>query len=270
MKLGVGVYTYMWSIGMNGAWPDRPMTALDLLQKAHALGIRVVQMGPNLPLLKLPTQELDRVIKQARDWNIQLDLCTRGLETDHLTLQIALAQRIGAHLLRTIAEVAGQPPASHAIPGYVQAVLPQLRDAGINLGLENNGCHSADELRWVMDEVRDPHLGIVLDTINSLAVPEGFRYTTSVLAPYTMCLHIKDFKITRLWSMMGYTCTGTPAGQGQTDIPWILDAVKAAHYDPDVVIELWPPELENMAERVAVEQAWAEQSVAYMRQFIKE
>ena len=207
---------------------------------------------------------------RRRDWNIQLDLCTRGLETEHLTQQIALARRIGARLVRTIAEVGGQSLAVHEVPDYVQAVLPQLCGEGINLGLENNGRHSADDLRWVMDEVRDPHLGIVLDTINSLAVPEGFRYTASILAPYTMCLHIKDFKITRMWSMMGYTCTGAPAGQGQTDIPWMLDAVKASHYDPDVIIELWPPELENMAERVAVEQAWAEQSVAYMRQLVKE
>ena len=65
MKLGIGVYTYMWWIGMNGAWPDKPMSAVDLLRKAHDLDIRVVQMGPNLPLLKLSEQEIDHVIKQA-------------------------------------------------------------------------------------------------------------------------------------------------------------------------------------------------------------
>ena len=38
MKLGIGTYTYMWSIGFPGAAPDAPMRAMGLLEKARELG----------------------------------------------------------------------------------------------------------------------------------------------------------------------------------------------------------------------------------------
>ncbi len=100
MKLGINTYTYMWSIGFKfgdcEAKPARPMSALDLLGKAHELGVRVVQVGPNLPLDKLSEAELDAFVRQAQAWGIELELGTRGLETDHLLRQLALAKRIGA------------------------------------------------------------------------------------------------------------------------------------------------------------------------------
>ena len=108
MKLGINTYTYMWSIGFKigdrEVKPARPMSALDLLGKAHELGVRVVQIGPNLPLDKLSEAELDAFVRQARAWHIELELGTRGLETAHLLRQLMLAKRIGARLLRTIPE----------------------------------------------------------------------------------------------------------------------------------------------------------------------
>ena len=54
MKLGINSYTFMWSIGFQGAnpaYPDKaarpaqPLTALGLLEKARQLGVSVVQTG---------------------------------------------------------------------------------------------------------------------------------------------------------------------------------------------------------------------------------
>ncbi len=48
MKLGIGSYTYMWSIGFPNAVPESPMDAFGLLAKAVELDVRTLQLGPNL------------------------------------------------------------------------------------------------------------------------------------------------------------------------------------------------------------------------------
>jgi hypothetical protein len=60
------------------------MTALDLLGKARELGVRVVQIGPNLPLDQLSEAEREAIVRQAREGQLELEIGTRGLETDHL------------------------------------------------------------------------------------------------------------------------------------------------------------------------------------------
>ncbi len=267
MRLGINTYTYMWSIGFEGARPKTPMTAIGLLEQACRLGVKVVQVGPNLPLDQLSEPELDAFCRSARERGIELELGTRGLEFDHLVQQVALCKRIGAGLLRTIPEIGGETPPIPDIGGHLRAVLPILEREGVRLAMEN-GKIPARDLACILDETGSPLLGIVLDTANSLAIPEGWKHVTEILAPYTMCLHLKEFIVKRVWHMMGFTCEGRPAGQGQLDIPWLLEACRKSRHDYNVIIELWPPEQKTLDETIALEHAWAVESVAFLRRYI--
>jgi sugar phosphate isomerase/epimerase len=257
----------MWSIGFDESKPEKPLDAMGLLEKAAQLGVSVVQFGPNLPLLSLPDRELERLINQARDKNINLELATRGLETESILSQIALAKRLGSPFLRTVPEIGGRVADTRFIPDSIHTILPILESEGINLALEN-GSIPAWELRKILDGFSNPRLGIVLDTANSFAVPEGWQYVTEVLAPYTMCLHLKDFIVQRFWHMMGFKCEGRPAGQGQLDIPWLLEAVGVSRFKYNVILELWPPEQETMLQTIKLEQDWVVESIQYLRKFI--
>lgn len=267
MRLGIGTYSYMWAIGFEGARPERPLTAMGLLEKARRLGVRLVQVGPNLPLAALPAPELDSFVAAAREWGIELELGTRGITAEHITAQVALAKRIGATLLRTIPEIGSETPAAADLPAYLRAVVPLLEGEGVRLGLEN-GKVPAEGLRAALETVASPNVGIILDTVNSLAISEGWRYVAQVLAPFTNCLHLKDFAVQRVWSMMGFTVEGRPAGQGQVDVPWLLETLRAAGAHCNLVLELWPPEQPALERTIALEQSWNEQSVAYLRGFV--
>ncbi len=277
MKLGINTYTFMWSIGFKGpnpaypekeARPTQPLTALGLLQKARELGVRLVQTGPNLPLDKLPEAELEAFIQRARGWGIELELGTRGLDYDHLVKQIALAKRIGARLIRTLPEIGGSyATQGRLIPPAVSRIVPRLEQEGITLGIEN-GRTPASELRAALDEIDSPNVGVVLDMVNSLAVPEGWKDVTRALAPHTACVHYKDFTIRRAWHMMGFICEGVPSGKGMVQTEWLLDELRASRHEFNVIIELWPPEQATIDETAALEQAWAVESVGYLRQFI--
>jgi sugar phosphate isomerase/epimerase len=267
MRLGINTYTYMWSIGFEGAEPASPLTAMGMLGKARELGVRVVQIGPNLPLDRLPESELREFADCAKSWEIEIELATRGLELDHLGRQAALARCLGATLIRTIPEIDGRPAHASEVGGCLRQLLPLIDGEGLRLGIENGKIPAVDLARLI-DSAESPRIGVVLDTTNSLAVPEGWRYVAEVLAPYVMCLHLKEFIIKRAWHMMGFICEGRPAGQGQLDIPWLLETCRRSPHDYNVIIELWPPEQKTLQETIRLEQAWAIESVRFMRQYV--
>ena len=270
MKLGIGTYAYMWSIGFDGAKPARPMSALALLERAHALGVAVVQYGPNLPLDALPESELAEVLAAARQWNIEIEVGTRGVDTGHLLRMLEFTQRCGSTLLRTVPEVeGGRLPTPHQLTTLLLDVEPKFWQAGVRLAMENSLMPSAALLES-LEAVHSKFIGVTLDTVNSLALPEGTREVASTLAAWTHCLHVKDFSVRREWHMMGFRVEGRPAGQGQLNVPWLLGLLSDAGAQCNAILELWPPEQNSLAETIALEQRWAEESISYLRTLIGE
>lgn len=269
MKLGIGTYSYMWSIGFPGAEPEAPMRALDLLEKAVRMGVKVVQFGPNLPLFELPPAELDEVLSASREMDLELEIGTRGVETPHLRRLIDFTVRCGASLLRTVAEIDGRVPSSGELTELLRAIEPHLRQAGVRLAMENS-LMRARAMSDALSAVNSEYLGITLDTVNSLAIPEGTEEVAEALARWTHCLHVKDFAVLREWHMMGFRVEGRPAGQGQLNVPRLLQSLSSAGTRCNAILELWPPPQASLRETIALEHRWAEESVTYLRSFIKE
>ena len=258
----------MWSIGFENARPECPMGAFDLLGKARELGLQVVQYGPNLDLAGLPESDLNALVSQALDWNIEIEVGTRGLETEHLRRYIRFAKRVGATLLRSVPELAdGRIPPASEIVAYLRAISSDLEEAGIRLAFENARI-PAEQLSSIIDMAGSDRIGVTLDTVNSLAVPEGTEHVARTLARHTMCLHVKDFAVSRVWHMMGFTVEGRPAGKGQLDVPWLIALIRREGRAANAILELWPPEQRSLAETISLEQRWAAESIAYLRQHV--
>ena len=265
MKLGIGSYAYMWSIGFPGAAPEAPMSAMGFLGKARQLGVRVVQYGPNLPLQALPGGELNELLAAAREWDVEVELGTRGVDTDHLRRMLEFTVRCGSRLLRTVPEVeGGRLPSRDELAALLGRVEPQFRRAGVRLAMENSLIRAAD-LAAALQATASAFIGITLDTVNSMAIPEGTREVAETLAPWTHCLHVNDFVVRREWHMMGFRVEGRPAGQGQLDVPWLLALLARAGARCNAILELWPPEQGSLPETMELEQRWAEESVQYLR-----
>jgi len=81
VKLGIGTYCYMWSLGVEGAFPRKPMHPLELLDEAIRLGLSVVQYGPNRPL---SDDEAAQIGQFARQRGILLERGTTGLDPVHI------------------------------------------------------------------------------------------------------------------------------------------------------------------------------------------
>lgn len=271
MRLGVGTYCYMWSLGFPGAEPASPMTVMDLLEEAAELGVRVVQFGPNHGLQDLAAERCSFVAAAARERGLELELGAKGLEPERLIPLVKLTRECGASLLRTVP--AERPGGS--LPGLAQMeeslrrVLPVLAGEGVTLAIEN-ALVPARELRALIETLASPWVGITLDTVNSLAISEGVREVAETLAPYTRCLHVKDYAVARQWHMMGFQVEGRPAGQGQLDVPWLLALLSRHGVAANAIVESWVPEQHTLDETVALERRWARESVEYLRTLIPE
>jgi 3-oxoisoapionate decarboxylase len=270
MILGIGTYAYMWSIGFPGVNPPKPLTAISLLSRARPLGLKLVQIGPNLPLNALSSTELVEIVDLAQKHGIEIELATRGIDGERVRSQLRLCDKLGAKLLRTIPELdGGRVPTADEITRHLRCITPILASSKVKLALEN-GKIPAEVLREILDRAASPWVGITLDTVNSLAIPEGWKQVANTLAPYTMCLHLKDFIVQRAWHMMGFIVEGRPAGKGQLDVPWLLNTLRSAGVSPSVILEVWPPEQKSLEETIALEDSWVRESVPYLRQFISD
>jgi 3-oxoisoapionate decarboxylase len=267
MKLGIGTYTYMWSIGFPGASPKKPMSPACLLRKAIELGASVVQLGPNIGLDLLGESEIRALLDEASAANIEIEYGTRGLDASQLLPQILFASRLGSSLLRTVPEFEpGCGPPIREIAAQLRPLLPVLEERRVRLAIEN-GNIPALELAALVSCLNSPWIGVTLDTANSLAIPEGTGQVVQALAKYTFSFHVKDFVVRRAWHRMGFVVEGAPAGKGQMDLPWILEQLQLAGSVPNPILELWPPEQNQLESTIALEESWAKESIQYLRQY---
>lgn len=271
MRLGVSSYTYVWAVGIPG-YPTlpQPMTPEQLLHKATELGVRVVQIGDNLPLDRLSEREIERLEIEAPRLGIELEMGTGGIDPAVLDRYLQLAVRLQSKVVRTLLDTREHRPSADEVVATLRTVAPQYERAGVALAIENHDRFPAPKLIDILERVGSPQVGICLDTANSLSCLETPRMVVEALGPWTVNLHIKDFRYRRPPHLKGFLVEGAPAGQGQLDIPWLLSALRRHGRDVNAILELWPPPAATIEESVAQEDAWARESVHYLRTLIVE
>jgi len=135
----------------------------------------------------------------------------------------------------------------------IESLLKCAEEVGVNLGIEpemGNVINSAPKARILLDELKSPCLGIIMDGANLLTsgtISEQHEVLSAafgLLGPDIMMVHAKDFPLTPNQTQA--------AGNGAVDFPFYLDLVKAVHFDGPVV-------LHNLSEEEVP------QSAAYVR-----
>jgi len=241
---------------------------MGLLNKALELGVRLIQVADNLPLDQLSPEELNTFQTHAVQYGVSIEVGTRGIAPDHLLRYLELARRFVSPILRVVIDTADHHPDAEEIVATLRAVIPRFEQAGVHLAIENHDRFKAAALADIIDRMGSQYVGICLDTVNSFGAQEGPEAVLKVLGPLTVNLHIKDFAVIRARHNMGFTIEGRPAGQGQLDIPWLLQELDRMGRDVNAILELWTPPQERLEDTIALEDAWARSSIAYLRSLI--
>lgn len=266
IRPGLGSYAYAWAIGVPGQpQPAAPMDAFGLLDRAAALGARVVQLGDNLRWTELPAATLDRLAETARERGMAIELGARGLTPEHLAECLAHCKRLGVPLLRFVVDRGHYEPDPAAIVAILREARPRLRDAGVVLALENHDRFPAAVFRTLVEAAESPHVGVCLDTANNLGTGEGLDTVVRALAPLTVNLHVKEFGCTRVPWQMGFRVEGRILGQGLIDLPHLLATVGAHGRCASAILETWPPPEADLAATLAKEDRWVRESFAALQ-----
>lgn len=229
------------------------------------LGVDVVQVADNLPLSSLSVAEVRAFAERARELGLRVEVGTRGVDAENLKDYLSLADDLGSPLLRiVIAQHGHEVTAAEAI-AILKPFRASFEAVGVRLAIENHERFSTDELITIVTELGTDWVGICLDTVNSFGALEGPAVVVDKLAPFTINLHVKDFAVRRAEHMMGFTIEGAPVGQGQLDVPWLVEALGGPERDISAIIELWTPPEKTVEETVQKEAEWAEVSVRFLR-----
>ncbi|MGD1097112.1 MAG: TIM barrel protein [Bryobacteraceae bacterium] len=270
MKLALSSYAYNWAVGLPGYRPERPMTVFDLLDQAVRLGVHVVQVVDNIPFELQSGEEQERFIQRAGQLGIELEFGMRGIEGQHLEQGIRLAGRMHSKVLRVVVDKGNYRPSEEKIVQTIQGLVPLLEEHGVSLAIENTERFKAKKFAELAGLIGSKQVGICLDTANNYGIGEGIEAVVAALGPLTLDLHLKDYSIHRMSHRLGYILEGSPAGQGQLDIFWILETLRHFGRDPNVVLELWTPPDDNLEDTINKEKKWVDQSIEYLRKVIRD
>jgi sugar phosphate isomerase/epimerase len=269
MKLGVSSHAFAWAIGVAGyPFPNTPMTALRLLERAVELDVQVIQIADNLPVHMLSAAELNDLRRSAAKGGIDIELGTCGIQPDHLRSYVELAKRLRSKMVRTLLDSPGSQPTATQVVDALSRVIPDFEQADVCLAIENHDRFPAEVLARMVAELGSPAVGICLDTANSLGCGEGLETVFDRLGQWVVNLHIKDFQAKRLDHQKGFIIQGCPAGQGQLNISQLVSKLRSVGRDPNAILELWVQPEPTIDETIDKEARWATESVRYLRPLI--
>lgn len=268
MKLGLGSYAFRWSIGIKDLQPENPMSAMEVLEAAHAHGLELVQYADNLPLDRLTAQEHLALKARADDYGMALELGTQSFDADELARYIPIGERIGSKILRVAldAEDAAIPVADLA--AQIRELLPDGKQAGLRFAIENHFNYPSPRMVKLLDAVADDALGVCLDVANSICAGEWPMTTVKMLAPYAINLHLKDYQITPDPYGVGFRIHGTPLGDGRAEISEILECLAHCPDDMSCILEHWLPQTSDMVATRRMEHEWLARTVSAAKRLV--
>ena len=282
MKVGIDSYCYHRFLG--GAYPDLEreaetrMTAFDVLDRAHALGVEGVSIEAcflppvDTPLLdELAAKLAEYQLEPVWAWGHPSGLGSGSDEAaaDDLVRHLDYARHVGAKVMRICAGGRRTRPATWSehkaklVPMLRRLVGPAER-AGVVLAVENHIDLLADEMVELIETVDSPWLGVCFDTANNLRLFEDPLVVARKLAPLARATHIKDITAQRGDPKTFAFWPSVPLGEGLIDVAAILRLLHDARFDGVLALEIdyLSPRYDDEDQAVADSIAWLRKEVS--------
>jgi len=261
VKLGISSYAYRWAVR------TARMDVFALLDRAHDVGVDVVQICDNLPLHDQSDEALADLARRADHLDLDLEIGIKGSQPENLRRHLAIAKRLDARLLRVVLTTDTWSPPLDDLVGVLEGMCSDLHEASVTLAVENHFHLSPDELAGLVQAVDDPLIGVCLDPLNAITKLVGVPETIETLAPFAVSAHAKDAVITR--PRTGFYISGCPLGEGLVDLAGLVSAVRRHNPAANVLVECWMDRLDDEETTLAQEERWVRQSVSHLNQLLE-
>jgi sugar phosphate isomerase/epimerase len=111
---------------------------------------------------------------------------------------------------------------------------PLLAKHDVGLAVENHKDWRADQLVELLKRVSSKHVGVCVDTGNSIALLEAPLAVVETLAPFALTTHLKDMAVAEYEE--GFLLAEVPFGAGFLDMKKMIEALRK--HRPDVPLNL--------------------------------
>lgn len=257
MQIGLGSYAFRWAVGTDTFRPSAPMDVAALIDETAALGCGLLQVADSHELDGASAEHLNELRTHAERRGVRLQAGTSGAGIERLRRYLDVAAALDADLLRLVLHGNGVEPDLHEAEQALRAVGPDFEASGVRIGIENHFRTPSRDLVALVENLGSPAVGVVLDTANSVMSGEWPVETVSLLAPYAVGLHLKDYAVIPDAEGVGGHVIGRPLGEGWMDLRAVLESV--AQHDDDglfgVVLEHWLPREESEVATLASERS---------------
>lgn len=215
---------------------DRFAEPVRFLEYARTLGARGIQVGIGArddayadrlrARAEAASMDLEGIVAPPRDEG----------DLGRFEAEVRTARRSGASIVRTVMLPGRRYEAFDSAEAFRRATdraahslsmaAPVVARHGIKLAVENHKDWRADELIGLLDRVGDDHVGLCLDTGNSIALLEDPMEVVEALAPRAFTAHFKDMGVEEYAG--GFRLAEVPLGEGVLDLPGIVRVLRAA------------------------------------------
>lgn len=262
MTIGLGTYAFFWQWQTTAT---QPLTLTDMIDKTAGWDVTLFQVCDYPPIETYDDAALAALRRHAADRGVQLELGTRGVQSEHLIRYLHIAEALDVTLVRSMINSATHRPTVEEAIELLGQVIPDYEAAGVTVALETYEQIPVRDLVRIVETVGSPALGICLDPGNCVAALETPTSTIERTAPYVRNLHVKDFAFSRKDGWVGFTFAGSPLGEGLLDYDFMIDTVRPDQRNINQIIEHWLPWQGDSATTIETEDQWTLHNLHYLR-----
>jgi len=256
MKIGIDSYCYHRFFGEVYPQQSAPPHNLSLEQfiaRAHQLGVDGVSLescffpdysSAYLGSVKklLDDHKLDRVYAWGHPDGLEGG--SNPASYNDMISSFGRAKEIGAAVMRVVGSslrFRHEPhePQLQRLAGMFRAAARVAEEYDIRIAVENHIDFNSDEMRWLLDAVASPYLGINFDTGNFLRVLDDPVKGMEKLARRVYAAHIKDLQPQKgVPADEWYFFSSVPVGEGLVDNQRLVQMLADAGFDGVLAVEI--------------------------------
>ncbi|MCM3740606.1 sugar phosphate isomerase/epimerase [Oceanobacillus luteolus] len=256
MKISISMYSLNTTVKKEG-W-----TVVDFIEYAKGLSLDGVELLDIYWKSKAKDQEIIQVIEAIRNNNLQVSAYDvtnnfvkesskeRALEVAKVEEGIRIAKQLGTSIVRVFCgdlheNVTYDEGQEWIVEGLKKSAILAEQEQ-IYLAVENHGLlvGKSRQVDEIIRKVGSPYVKSTFDAGNSLLVHEKPQDAFDLLKNEIVHVHFKDFREKKqseptsgFRSTLGVEIIGTVPGDGQVDLPYIVEGLKEINYDGWLSIE---------------------------------
>jgi sugar phosphate isomerase/epimerase len=238
-RLGICIYSYgiHWKAARDGHPKARFTDTLEFIDYCHQIGAGGVQiaLGAKEPAYAAKVRE--KIESLGLYFEAQTSLPKDESDLARFEMEIRLAKEAGADVVRAACLSGRRYETFESAEAFrdfsrkswrsLTLAAPVAKKYGIHLAIENHKDWRVPEMLDWLNRLSSEHVGVCVDTGNSLALLEDPMEVVEAFAPLAFSTHIKDMGVQEYEE--GFLLSEVPLGQGFLDLKQMISILEKAN-----------------------------------------